>query len=171
MAAHAPAAAQAARALIGYCVGLKGLETAKAVGFDYVELGATEIAALSDQEFDAALDHVRKVGIPTPNANLFLPATLKLTGPEAAAPDVQMEYVRRTFARLNRLGVRILCFGSGGARRVPDGFPKEEAFAQLVASANASRPRPAPTASPSSSSRCGARRPTSSTRRPRGSRS
>jgi sugar phosphate isomerase/epimerase len=29
--------------------------------------------------------------------------------------------------------VRILCFGSGGARRVPDGFSKDEAFAQLVA--------------------------------------
>jgi D-psicose/D-tagatose/L-ribulose 3-epimerase len=131
--ANATAAAQITKVLIGYCVGLKGLETAKAAGFDYVELGVTEIAALSDAEFDAALEHVKKVGIPTPNANLFLPATLRLTGPDAAPPEEQLAYVRKAFARLNRLGVRILCFGSGGARRIPEGFSKEEALAQLVA--------------------------------------
>ena len=131
--ASAPAAAQITKVLIGYCVGLKGLEAAKAAGFDYVELGVTEIVALSDAEFDAAVEQVKKVGIPTPNANLFLPATFRLTGPDAASPDEQMAYVRKAFPRLNRLGVRILCFGSGGARRVPDGFSKEDAFAQLVA--------------------------------------
>jgi D-psicose/D-tagatose/L-ribulose 3-epimerase len=128
-----PAAQQAGKVLVGYCVGLKGLETAKAAGFDYVELGVSEIAALSDADFDAALERVKQVGIPTPNANLFLPGSIRLTGPQATDPEEQMAYVRKAFARLNRLGVKILCFGSGGARRVPDGFPKEEAFQQLVA--------------------------------------
>jgi D-psicose/D-tagatose/L-ribulose 3-epimerase len=124
---------QAGKNQIGYCVGLKGLELAKAAGFDYVELGTTEIAALSDADFEAAVAQVKAVGIPTPNANLFLPGTLKLTGPEAATPEQQMAYVTKAFARLERLGVKILCFGSGGARRVPDGFPKDQALAQLVA--------------------------------------
>jgi D-psicose/D-tagatose/L-ribulose 3-epimerase len=131
--ANAPAAEQAAKVLIGYCAGLKGLETAKAAGFDYVELGATEIAALSDADFEAALEQAKKIDIPTPNANLFLPASLRLTGAQPADPEEQLTYVRKAFARLNRLGVKILCFGSGGARRVPEGFSKEEAFAQLVA--------------------------------------
>jgi sugar phosphate isomerase/epimerase len=43
-----------------------------------------------------------------------------------------LAYARKAFDRLSKLGVKILCFGSGGARRVPDGFPKEQAFAQLV---------------------------------------
>ena len=128
-----PTAEQTAKVLVGYCVGLKGLETAKAAGFDYVELGVSEIAALSDADFDAALERVKQVGIPTPNANLFLPGTIRLTGPQPTDPEQQMAYVRKAFARLNRLGVKIVCFGSGGARRVPDGFPKEEAFQQLVA--------------------------------------
>ncbi len=128
-----PAAQQAGKVLVGYCVGLKGLETAKAAGFDYVELGVSEIAALSDADFEAALERVKQVGIPTPNANLFLPGSIRLTGPQATAPEEQMAYVRKAFARLNRLGVKILCFGSGGARRVPEGFPKDEAFQQLVA--------------------------------------
>src|SRR3954470_16398724 len=82
-----PLAGQAGRNPIGYCVGLKGLEIAKAAGFDYVELGTTELMALSDADFDAAVEQVKAVGIPTPNANLFLPGSLKLTGPEAATPE------------------------------------------------------------------------------------
>jgi sugar phosphate isomerase/epimerase len=128
----AASAEQAARVLVGYCVGLKGLETAKAVGFDYVELGTTEIAALPDDEFEAAVARAKQIGLPTPNANLFLPANLKVTGPDID-PVAQMAYVKKALARLARLGVKILCFGSGGARRVPDGFSKDEAFAQLVA--------------------------------------
>jgi sugar phosphate isomerase/epimerase len=128
-----PAAQQAGKVPVGFCVGLKGLDTAKAAGFDYVEVGVSEIAALSDAEFDAALDRAKQVGIPTPNANLFLPGSIRLTGPQATDPDEQMAYVKKAFARLQRLGVKIVCFGSGGARRVPDGFPKEEAFKQLVA--------------------------------------
>jgi sugar phosphate isomerase/epimerase len=128
-----PTAEQTAKVLVGYCVGLKGLETAKAAGFDYVELGVSEIAALSDADFDAALERVKQVGVPTPNANLFLPGTIRLTGPQPTDQEQQMAYVRKAFARLNRLGVKIVCFGSGGARRVPEGFPKEEAFQQLVA--------------------------------------
>jgi D-psicose/D-tagatose/L-ribulose 3-epimerase len=128
-----PAAQQTGKVQVGYCVGLKGLETAKAAGFDYVEVGVTEIAALSDADFDAALERVKQVGIATPNANLFLPPSIRLTGPQPTDPEEQMAYVRKAFARLNRLGVKIVCFGSGGARRIPDGFPKEEAVKQLVA--------------------------------------
>ena len=131
--AQLPLAGQSGKNLVGYCIGLAGLEQAKAVGFDFVEIGTTEIAALSDADFDGAVTRAKAIGIPTPNANLFLPASLKLTGPQPASADEQMGYVRKAFDRLQRLGVTILCFGSGGARRVPDGFPKDQAFAQLVA--------------------------------------
>jgi sugar phosphate isomerase/epimerase len=43
-----------------------------------------------------------------------------------------MAYVRKAFARLSRIGTEIVVFGSGGARRVPDGFSKDEAFRQLT---------------------------------------
>jgi D-psicose/D-tagatose/L-ribulose 3-epimerase len=63
--------------------------------------------------------------------NLFVPATIKLTGPDTNA-EQQIDYVRKAFARLSRLGTEIVVFGSGGARRVPDGFDGEQAFEQLV---------------------------------------
>src|SRR5688572_5075141 len=116
---------------VGYCTGLKNLEPAKAAGFEYVELGATEIAGLSDADFEAAAARIKALGISTPVANLFLPATLKVTGPDTN-PEAQMAHVKKAFTRLAQLGTGIVVFGSGGARRVPDGFAKEEAYKQLV---------------------------------------
>jgi len=116
---------------VGYCTPLKNLAAAKALGFDYVELGTTEIAGLSDTDFEAAVRDVARIGMPTPVSNLFLPATLKVTGPDVDR-DQQTAYVTKAFDRVHRLGVRIVVFGSGGARRVPDGFARDEAFRQLV---------------------------------------
>jgi sugar phosphate isomerase/epimerase len=116
---------------IGYCTPLKNVAAAKAAGFDYVELATTEVAALSDGDFAAAAATLASLGLPTPVSNLFLPATLKVTGPEIDTA-AQTAYVSKAFERVARLGVRIVVFGSGGARRVPDGFGREAAIGQLV---------------------------------------
>lgn len=127
----AASAQSRARVAVGYCVGLKDLAAAKAAGFDYVELSTTEIASLSDADFEKAAEEIKRAGIPTPVTNLFLPRTLKVTGPEIDRA-LQMAYVRKAFARLTQLGTEIVVFGSGGARQVPDGFDKAEAWKQLV---------------------------------------
>jgi D-psicose/D-tagatose/L-ribulose 3-epimerase len=116
---------------VGYCTPLRNLEAAKAAGFDYVELSTTEIANLSDADFEQAVTRIRQVGLPVPATNLFLPAALKVTGP-AIDRDQQIAHVRKAFDRLAKLGTQIVVFGSGGARQVPDGFAKDEAFQQLV---------------------------------------
>jgi hypothetical protein len=43
-----------------------------------------------------------------------------------------MAYVAKAFDRVARLGVRIVVFGSGGARRVPEGYPRDDAVRQMV---------------------------------------
>ena len=116
---------------VGYCTPLRNLEAAKAAGFDYVELSTTEIANLSDADFDQAVTRIRQVGLPVPATNLFLPAALKVTGPTVDQQQ-QMMHVRKAFDRLAKLGTQIVVFGSGGARQVTDGFAKDEAFQQLV---------------------------------------
>jgi len=116
---------------VGYCTPLRNIEAAKAAGFDYVELSTSEIAGLSDADFEQAVARVQQAGVSVPATNLFLPAALKVTG-SAVDREQQMAYVRKAFARLQRLGTQIVVFGSGGARQVPDGFPKDQAFQQLV---------------------------------------
>jgi sugar phosphate isomerase/epimerase len=127
----AEAAGQDRRVQVGLCTGVKGIDAARTAGFDYLELATSEIAALSDADFESAVAHIRQVALPVPVTNLFLPAVLKVTGP-GIDREAQRSYVRKAFARLARLGTGTVVFGSGGARRVPDGFPKEEAFKQLI---------------------------------------
>jgi sugar phosphate isomerase/epimerase len=130
--APAPRAATVIAAVkVGYCTGLKNAEAAKAAGFDYVEVSATEVAALSDADFEAAVARLKQAGIATPAANLFVPQTIKVVGPDVNL-EQQTAHVRKVMARLQALGTEILVFGSGGARRVPDGFSRDEAFRQLV---------------------------------------
>jgi sugar phosphate isomerase/epimerase len=116
---------------VGLCTALKDIDAARTAGFEYLELGTSEIAGLSDPDFESAVAHINQLGLPVPVTNLFLPATLKVTGPEID-PEEQIRYVRKAFTRLSRLGTGIVVFGSGGARRVPDGFSKDDAFKQLI---------------------------------------
>lgn len=58
---------------------------------------------------------------------LFIPGSIRLTGPKIDKRQ-QMEYVRRAFDRVSRLGARVITFGSGAARQIPDGPSKQEAL-------------------------------------------
>jgi sugar phosphate isomerase/epimerase len=121
----------AARAQIGVCVDPDRFEAAQAAGFDYVETNASRVSALSDADFEKLAVQVAQMKIPLDASMSFIPAAIKLTGPEVD-PARQMTYVTGVLGRLKRLGVKVVVFGSGGARRVPDGFSKDEAFNQLV---------------------------------------
>jgi sugar phosphate isomerase/epimerase len=128
----AAASAQATQsARIGICVDPDRFEAAQAAGFDYVETNASRVAALGDEDFEKLAAQVAQLRIPVAASMSFIPGSIKLTGPEAD-PAKQMAYVTSTLGRLRRLGAKVVVFGSGGARRVPDGFSKDEAFNQLV---------------------------------------
>jgi D-psicose/D-tagatose/L-ribulose 3-epimerase len=121
----------AGKVRVGYCGRLQDLETVKAAGFDYLEVRVSEVAALSDADFAATVAKFKQAGLPVLSANLFIPADIKVTGPNIDQKR-QMEYVRRALDRVSLLGVRLVVFGSGGARQVPDGFSQQDAFQQLV---------------------------------------
>ncbi len=116
---------------IGICVDPDRFEAAQAAGFDYVEINASKTAALDEAEFGQLAARVKAMRIPVAAANVFIPAAIKLVGPEVDKAR-QEAYVASTLGRLKTLGVSVLVLGSGGARRVPDGFSRDEAFAQLV---------------------------------------
>jgi len=119
------------RVQIGYCGPLKDLEAAKAAGFDYMEVRTSEIAALSDEDFANLLTKTKQLGFPTTSAYLFVPAEIKLTGPNINK-EQQTKYLEKALDRVSQMGVQLITFGSGPARQVPEGFSKEEGFRQLV---------------------------------------
>lgn len=127
------AAATPARAAveIGICAGLSQLDDVKRAGADFAEIRVREVAALSEADFAALRERLRTLGLPTPAANVFLPNDLKVVGP-ATDPARQLAYVQKAFDRVAALGVKVVIFGSGGARQVPEGFDRARAWDQLV---------------------------------------
>ncbi len=119
------------RIRIGFCGTIKDIDRVKAAGFDYIELRTSEIAALSDADFDLLAEKLKRVGLPVAATYLFIPANLKLTGPSINEEE-QMNYVRKALDRVARLGTHVVAFGSGPAREYPEGFPKAQAFEQFV---------------------------------------
>lgn len=69
--------------------------------------------------------------LPVEAANTLVPASLKITGP-AVSMDALRAYMSRVTERAQRLGLKVLVFGSAGARNVPEGFDRHRANEQIV---------------------------------------
>lgn len=111
--------------------GMEWLEKLAECGFDYVEMPTAQMMALSDDAFDALCRRIAAAGLTCETSNNFFPTTLRLTGPDVDL-DAVMEYVERALARAEKLGVQYMVFGSGPAKHVPEGFPMEEGYRQVV---------------------------------------
>jgi D-psicose/D-tagatose/L-ribulose 3-epimerase len=107
------------------------VEKAKNIGFDYAELLVKNFTALKDEDFEAFVAKHKAVGLPTPVGNNFIPAELKIVGPDIDPPK-QTEFTNKAFDRAQRLGMKVIVLGSGAARKYPDGFSPDVAWSQLV---------------------------------------
>ncbi len=60
------------------------------------------------------------------------PANLHCVGPDANHDQI-LTWAETTFRRMKKANGKIIVFGSGSARMIPDGWPKDKAEAQFVA--------------------------------------
>ena len=70
--------------------------------------------------------------MPTPVGNLFLPGRPQGGGARRSTRRPRWTTCGKAFDRAAKLGLKVIVFGSGGSRKVPDGFSKDEAWKQLV---------------------------------------
>lgn len=117
----------------GVCGGPDLARVAKACGFDYFEWSVGDLLHPREDEsvFKAALTEARETGLPCPVVNIFIPGDLKITGPAVDGAALET-YVATALRRAEQAGVERIVFGSGGARRIPDGFDRDSAWQQLV---------------------------------------
>jgi sugar phosphate isomerase/epimerase len=105
----------------GVCCGIEEAPLALSLGYDYVELGASAIAAATD------LAPYRD--LPIEATNLFFPGEIQLFGAE---PGAYREYASRAIERVAGLGATVMVVGSGNARRAPYGVPSDVAESRFV---------------------------------------
>jgi sugar phosphate isomerase/epimerase len=103
------------------------------VGYDYIELSVSR--HLQPEVADAGWSALRRAieaqPLPTEAFNTFLPADLKVTGPAVDGERIR-SYLGVAFERAAALGGQLIVFGSGGARTIPQGFPRQTAWQQLL---------------------------------------
>ncbi len=104
------------------------------IGFDYIEPAVTEIAHMTDNEYRETLRRAEDSGISCDAFNILFPGDFRLTGPEIDTIKVK-DYLVGAFERVAELGAKVVVFGSGGARRVPENYKFEDGWNDLVKTA------------------------------------
>lgn len=116
----------------GCAVKLEQIGCVQEAGYDYVELPVSTVRPESpDTEFEPVRDKILSFDIAPEAWGGLLPRDMKVTGPEVDKYRVE-RYLRTAFERIEELGGDIVVFGSATARRVPEGFPLDEARDQIV---------------------------------------
>lgn len=115
---------------IGFCTKLDRIEEVAAAGFDYIEPPVSAAAAWMEEEFAKYLDMVKSAAIPAPAFNVLFPGEIALFAPDAE--EIITQYLHGAFARVQKLGGRVVVFGSGRSRKRPEDLPYGAAFRRLV---------------------------------------
>ncbi len=126
---------------IGFCTNLiatradgtgsEWIEKGQEAGFDYVELPLAQMVDLKDEEFSALKERVGLSGLKCEVCNNFFPGSIRLTGNAVDYGKIE-GYLDKALGRAAQLGVKVIVFGSPQARNVPEGYPLDKAWSQLV---------------------------------------
>jgi D-psicose/D-tagatose/L-ribulose 3-epimerase len=126
---------------IGYCTNLiatqidgtgnEWIEKGQESGFDYIELPLAQMVDLNDREFSSLKKRVDLSGLKCEACNNFFPGSIRLTGNAVDYGKIE-EYLDKALGRAVQLGVKVIVFGSPKSKNVPEGYPMDKAWSQLV---------------------------------------
>lgn len=126
---------------IGACSAMADWKNLAEIGYDYIETSFSNIARMTDEEFEAAKALLTETGLKVEACNGFFsskfvlyaydPATGEATKEFENIEKEVYEYVKRGFSRVAQLGTRVVIIGSGTARNVPGDIKPEVAREQL----------------------------------------
>ena len=89
--------------------------------------------ALSEEQFQQNITRIKNARCKVFLCNIFFPGTIKIAGPEVDENRV-LSYADTVLSRAQKAGVSFIVLGSGGSRRIPDGYDAQKAkndFIQL----------------------------------------
>ena len=117
----------------GCCGSIADAPLIRDAGYEYIELPVGTLMSATDEAAYQRITHeILAMGLPVETCNVFIPATLKITGPEVAREPL-WQYAAMALQRMGEIGVRVCVFGSGGARSIPEGYDRTQALDQLAA--------------------------------------
>ncbi|MBD2843928.1 sugar phosphate isomerase/epimerase [Paenibacillus sp. IB182496] len=115
----------------GWCATLERAGQLAAHGLDYIECPLSGLQLETAEGLEARIAQAAASPLPVRAANLFAPAGMLLVGEQQDLARIRA-YAERVGEAAQRIGLQVVVLGSGGARRVPDGWDKQRAEAQMV---------------------------------------
>ena len=103
----------------------------KKAGFDYVELPLNALVALPDEARDGIKALLKANDISCETMNQALPGDMRIVGTHVDDRAID-NYLDRAAAVFHEFGGKRIIFGSAPSKNVPAGFPRDEAFDQVV---------------------------------------
>lgn len=87
--------------------------------------------SLTEEQFQLNLARIKKAKCKVMICNIFISGKMKIAGPDVEEAKV-LGYADTVFSRAKKAGVRFIVLGSGGARRIPDGYDVQKAQADFA---------------------------------------
>lgn len=115
----------------GVCASIDNAKLVADAGYDYLEYSFQALAAMTDEEFEDFRTKLEASGLKAEAYNGFFPATIPLTG-ENVDMDVIAAHAEKGFSRASLVGGKVAVLGSGAARKIPEGFDYDTAYAQFA---------------------------------------
>jgi sugar phosphate isomerase/epimerase len=118
---------------IGICTGLDKTRELHGLGYAYWEpaVSSALVPLEGEESYESQREKLLSVELPVYAFNAFVPSQVRLVGDDVQWEQVEL-YVERAVERGAEVGGKIIVFGSGGARAVPEGYSRERAQKQLI---------------------------------------
>lgn len=113
------------------CCPVDQIEKAFEVGAEFVEINNIPLHNMPEEKFEALVALSDKYPEKIFAANNLFPGKIRLTGEDRNMNEIQT-WLWECIARLTRVGVKFIVFGSGAARNCPENFPMDKALKQIT---------------------------------------
>src|SRR6266478_7184956 len=121
----------------GICAPYREVAAWETYPFDYLEENVQRLLLPErpQEDFEEVRQQARHLPIPIEAANVLFPADLPLVAtPTRSVDEKRLErYMKTALQRAEQVGIRVIVFGSGGARACPPGYNRDEAVQQIGA--------------------------------------
>ncbi len=87
--------------------------------------------SLTEEQFQLNLSRIKKARCKVLLCNIFFSASMKIAGPAVDEQRV-LGYADTVFSRAKKAGISFIVLGSGGARRIPEGYDVKKAQADFA---------------------------------------
>lgn len=110
----------------------KALAVLEKAGCDFAEFGVGMVAPeLPEKTFEEFRRVLAGSSLVAECYNSFIPPDVRLVGPERDPSRIE-RYVAVAIERVAATGGKVIVFGSGSARRLPENYPREAAEHELI---------------------------------------